>query len=728
VRPGGAVAINEAVALARDGEGRVAVFGHGVPLALYQESDSAARRAAMVQLVEVGLAGPVEVSAAFEVDRSQVFRWRRAYTEEGLEGLVGKKRGPKGPWKADEGVRREIERLHGEGLSYRKIGERVGVSEFTVWRCLKGGAGLEKEGVAREDASEEAGVEPEELAAVPEPEPRAWDRLYAALGRLREAGVEFTVGRALPLVGLMLAVPALVQMGYLQTAEKVYGGLKNGYYGLRSVLLTLAYLVLLREPHPEGLTRVRPRDLGRVLGLDRGPEVKTLRRKMAELGERELSGEWMQALAAQHIQEHPEALGFAYVDGHVRVYCGKENVPKHHVARMRLSAPGTLDTWVHDGGGEPVLVWTGVPNAALASELKTAMAELRELVGPDRRVTVIFDRGGWSPKLFAGMVEEGFDFVTYRKGDWSPLPAGAFQDYEGEIEGRKVEYELADTGTYLTWKERERGREVERRLHVRQVVRRTEEGHQTPIVTSRFDLPALEVAYRMFERWRQENFFRYCREHFALDALHIYEAVPVDPEHKVSNPKRREMDHAVDAARERVRKLENEYGQRAMDNEEAERPTMRGFKIANAAVGKELRAARAELEDLLTQRQALPKKVRVADLEEPPVLMSHEVKRVMDVVKIAAYRAETALLRLLRPAYARAEEEGRSLLREAFQTSGSIEVRKGRLLITLDPLSAPRRTRAIAHVCEELTAAKVRFPATRLRMCFAVRQESADGA
>ena len=57
------------------------------------------------------------------------------------------------------------------------------------------------------------------------------------------------------------------------------------------------------------------------------------------------------------------------------------------------------------------------------------------------------------------------------------------------------------------------------KLRLRQVTRLKDNGHQTQIVTSRWDLRDIEVAYRMFERWRQENFFKYMREEFLLDAL-----------------------------------------------------------------------------------------------------------------------------------------------------------------------------------------------------------------
>jgi Transposase protein len=82
------------------------------------------------------------------------------------------------------------------------------------------------------------------------------------------------------------------------------------------------------------------------------------------------------------------------------------------------------------------------------------------------------------------------------------------------------------------------------KLRLRQITRLTQGGHQTPIVTSRWDLRAIVLAYRMFERWRQENFFKYVREEFLIDALADYEIEPDDPNRSVaaaSLPKRVEI-------------------------------------------------------------------------------------------------------------------------------------------------------------------------------------------
>jgi hypothetical protein len=52
---------------------------------------------------------------------------------------------------------------------------------------------------------------------------------------------------------------------------------------------------------------------------------------------------------------------------------------------------------------------------------------------------------------------------------------------------------------------------------------------QIHVLTSRTDLTAGEVCWRMTSRWREENYFRYARTHFALDALDSYAAAPRRP-------------------------------------------------------------------------------------------------------------------------------------------------------------------------------------------------------
>ena len=240
-------------------------------------------------------------------------------------------------------------------------------------------------------------------------------------------------------------------------------------------------------------------------------------------------------------------------NGHVRVYHGKHRLPKAHVAQMRLSMPATSDYWVNDTAGDPLFVVTAEANTSLVKMLPGILQQVRSLVGK-RRITAVFDRGGYSPKLFQQILAAGFDLLTYRKGRYPRIPAKCFHEYPTRREGRTITYTLADQQVRL----------LKGKLGLRQVTRQMENGHQTPILTSRRDLPAAQVAFRMFNRWRQENFFKYLCEEYALDALAEHAVVPDDPTREVPNPAWAAVDAEFRQAQAQSYRLQAEYGLEGM--------------------------------------------------------------------------------------------------------------------------------------------------------------------
>src|ERR1700752_573684 len=404
-------------------------------------------------------------------------------------------------------------------------------------------------------------------------------------------------------------------------------------------------------------------------------------------------------------------MGFLYVDGHVRAYHGHRAITsKAYVPRRHLAMPASTDYWINDRSGDPLLVITGDVDAALTKALPRLLREVRGLVG-ERRVTIVFDRGGWSPRLFAMMIKDGFDLLTYRKGRCRRLNERRFIRRRAELDRRWVDYLLHDQPVCF----------LKRKLRLRQVKSLCDHGHQTQVITSRWDLRDIEIAYRMFERWRQENFFKYMREELLLDALIDYQIEPEDPTRTIPNPERRALDKAIRAARADLAKLEREYGAAALANADRRRPTMRGFKIANRRLGRELRTARARLAQLFEQRRGLPKRVEIRDLNERTVVkLATERKHLTDIIKMIAYQTESDLLALLQPHYARADQEGRTLLHELFATAGDIRVGDSELHLTLAPLSSPHRTRAAHALCGMLDQTATIFPGSRLRMRFAL--------
>lgn len=406
-------------------------------------------------------------------------------------------------------------------------------------------------------------------------------------------------------------------------------------------------------------------------------------------------------------------LGFLYADGHVRVYHGKRRIPKAYATRMRLALPATTDYWVNDQEGDPIFVVTAEFNEGLTAMLPKILEEARRLVGKSRRVTMIFDRGGWSPKLFVKLIKSGFDILTYRKGKWREIARNQFATCAKKIEGRKVSYELNDKNIRL----------LKGRLRLRQITKLSPNGHQTPIVTSRRDLPAIVAAYRMFERWRQENFFKYLLEEYEIDALADYKAESENPERLIPNPERRKLDKQLALARSKIKKIAAFYGEELMSNKERERSTIRGFKIAHRELGKQIQEAQKKVEALQARRNQMPKRIKVKELTgQPLVRLSPERKRLTNCIKMVAYQAESDLLALLRPHYARADQEGRTLITTALESPADIALGQEELRITLAPLSSEHRSKAITAMCETLNEMETCFPGTALRMRFGVAQ------
>jgi len=612
------IVINGRCTLRKDGKLRVICVA-GLPMHHWMDGDRMAEAYAMISLKQCGYADQKEIASAFGYSPRTLRRYQNRY-EVGGASVLGRIMGrPQGtsvnlnPWVQKAAI------LKRSGITNYAIAQRLSVSVRTVcyWLAQSRKSNLLQTGTTPEEEAfptsnnssdfvtdETSKLVEDTWSLDTDPTNRINDRMYARIGLLDDAVPIFNPGKQIPRAGVLLAVPALIQSDIFSVAEEVYGQIGPAFYGLRTTVLAMLLMALLRIKRPEGIKEYMPADIGRLLGLDRAPEVKTLRRKLSLLASFGKAEEFGRKLAQQCIARRGRMMGFLYIDGHVRVYHGKKRIPKAYATRLRLALPATTDYWINDKRGDPVFVVTSEANEELVSMLPVITEEIRSLVGKNRRVTVVFDRGGWSPKLFLKLIRSGFDILTYRKGKWKDISVRRFRTYERRIDGRKISYELDDRNIRL----------LKGRLRLRQVTRLCEGGHQTPIVTSRFDISAIELAYRMFERWRQENFLKYLREEYALDTLVDYEAEPYNPEKLMPNPERRKIKKELMTVCTKLRGLEAIYGGAVIDNKEVKRVTVRGFKIAHGELGKEIRELRKQIEILKTKQKQLPKHVKVTEL------------------------------------------------------------------------------------------------------------------
>lgn len=162
---------------------------------------------------------------------------------------------------------------------------------------------------------------------------RAEERVAAAMGGLASAPIQFEAACDVVQAGVLLALPALLATGLLGYGNAYQ--LPKGYYGTESIFLLLAFMALARVQTPEQLRYQAPGEWGKVLGLDRIPEVRTLRAKLqllcAEPGQAQ---RWNAELATEWIARQQSGEMYFYCDGHVRVYHGDQTeLPRHYVAR-----------------------------------------------------------------------------------------------------------------------------------------------------------------------------------------------------------------------------------------------------------------------------------------------------------------------------------------------------------------------------------------------------------
>jgi hypothetical protein len=404
----------------------------------------------------------------------------------------------------------------------------------------------------------------DEQAALGVATTRVEERLLASLGKLQAAAIRFEAVADVPKGGVLCALPALLALGLLRHSQENFS-LPAGYYPLETIFLAVAFLALARIQSLEALRYEAPGEWGKLLGLDRIPEVRTLRAKLELLcAAGQPVRHWSGTLARQWMEAQPESAGTLYIDGHVRVYNGQlTQLPRRYVARQRLCLRGTTDYWVNAMDGQPFFAITQAADPGLLKVLEEQIVPrlLAEVPGQpsaealkanryQARFTMIFDRAGYSPEFFARRWEQRIAVITYHKFPAEQWAAQEFGPHKVRlINGEEVELELAERGTRLS-----------NGFWVREVRQRDPSGHQTAILATDYLRDLGGVAVAMFARWCQENFFQYMGQHYGLDRLIEYGTEPLPETTVVVNPAWRKKDQEVRRERAVLLRQQAQFG------------------------------------------------------------------------------------------------------------------------------------------------------------------------
>jgi transposase len=716
------------------------------PVFHHAEGNLRAFRMFTAQLCVQGACQQAEIIKAFGVSKSSVQRSVNKYRQEGIDGFYRPRRARGAPVMTPEVIQQAQQRFE-EGRSKTEVARELNIPYDTLRKAIDQGRvqlPLDHNHVAAPpDASStvDATCVPSDKSTRSNQDQAAGEemgvactrpieRVLASLGKLPGgASTQFESCRDVSYGGVLCALPALAENGLFRYLQATFPTL-TGYYTTLHVILLLAYMALCRIRAVEQLQYESPGELGKLMGLDRVPEVRCLRQKLGQLsqGQDDKAPEiWAGLLSKDWMEQETELAGTLYVDGHVRLYHGKNTeLPRRYVSRQRLCLRGTTDYWVNDALGQPFFsIERPIDHGMLeAIENDVVPRLLRDVPGqpskeelkaePYRsRFLLIFDREGYSPTFFRRMWQEHrIACVTYHKFPKQDWPASEFAEVTTtRPHGEVVTMKLAERGSLV-------GGE---RMWMREVRKLTSSGHQTSLISTAYDREGCQDAAALFSRWCQENFFRYMMEHYAIDALNEYrtEEIP-DTNRPVVNPAWRKLDRRSRSAKGKLTQRQARFAALTL-HPEVDEAKVAAWEKQKSNLREEIEQFEHEVNSLREQMNSTPKHLEWDQFPEDAKFerLAPSRKRLTDTVKLVAYRAETAMSGILRESLRR-EDDSRSLLRDLFRSDADITPHSDTkvLEVRIHTLANPRSNRAIQHLLEHLNAAESTFPGTEFRLSY----------
>ena len=727
--PKGATEINNFVSVFR-GETLWTYFMGTYPIYFHEANDDRKFRLTMAQLVESGACRQVDFIRVFGVTKSKVIRAVNKYRKGGTEAFFEKRKGRRGGNILTPEVLEKAQALLDEGKKRGDVAEEINVKYDTLRKAINDGRLKERNQQEKgstkssRDAVDSAAASGMGVACV-----RTDERVLASMGKLVGATVAFETCLDVPKGGVLCAIPTLLANGLLYGGEQFLGKVK-GYYTMTHVLLLLASMSLCRVKTTEKMRGQTPGEFGKLLGLDRMPEVRCLRVKMDQLSADEGAERWAAHLSKYWMEQEPEAVGALYVDGHVRVYNGGlTKLPRRFVSRERLCLRGITDYWVNDVLGRPFFAVEKVVDPGLLKTLREDIVPRLLNDVPNQpsdqelssnpmlcRFFLVFDREGYSPAFFSEMwTKHRIACLTYHKHPGTSWPEEWFVEHEVPMpKGEVIDMKLCEMGSCIGTGKKS--------IWVREVRKLTESGHQTSLISTGFETPQTQLAAQMFSRWSQENFFWYMMQHFDIDSVVEYGVTEFPDTETVINPTWRELDRLRNSLQNKLRYRQARFAELTMHPEtEDNGPKYSKWLSKKAELLEEVQNYENELKTVKEKLKGTQKHITWGDLPEKDKFLRllPGRKRLMDTIRMISYRAETAMVGLLRGPTVDSPK-ARRLLQDLFLTEADIfpDPEKKKLNVHVHSASRSAANRALSKLFLELNNAEVVYPGTDLQLMY----------
>lgn len=562
---------------------------------------------------------------------------------------------------------------------------------------------------------------------------RYQDRMAAALGVTGNAAVQFEPHQSLCGAGILFLLPALLAQGLLKTKD-CYQLPASHYYGLESIMLTLAFMALGRIKNPEQLKQCKPGEIGKIIGLDRIPEVRCLREKINLLTNQQQAQHLNRLLINDWYEKPSEEASFLYIDGHTRIYYGhKANLPTKFIARQKLCLHATTEYWVNDAKGLPVMMVTGELTEKLQLAIEQyIIPQLQQTIllpspgtPPQSEVpddqppvcTLVFDREAYEPAFFERLWKNHrIAVLTYRKNVKDTWPEQSFTNNQVQVLDNTITMQLCEQKTTLGG------------VAFREIRRLTESGHQTAIITTNNTISTATAAGRMFGRWSQENFFRYMIMDYDFDKMIQFGTETIDENKEIVNPIYRRLSHKLKKEKEKTARLKAKLYPLTEQSIENTLDDMPALIAKQSTLIDQIEQQEKVVVIIEQQRSGIAPRIALKNMPEQTRYnkLKQESKMLINIIKMICYRAETTVANLLATHLYNATDEKRMLVKQIIQNHADLipNQENKTLTVVLHTLSAPRFNKAAAQLATILNQTETVFPGTDLKLIFKITPTS----
>jgi hypothetical protein len=447
----------------------------------------------------------------------------------------------------------------------------------------------------------------------------------------------------------------------------------------------------------------------------------------------------IEALARFNAQQvEADAQNQFYFDPHTKHYTGQQNVLEGWCPAIRWADKAMHSDFIHTVSGEPLYFETTDNFADLRQRFFEVVQHCRQVMKwpQDRVLTFIVDRGIFAKEVFEKVrADPALHLVTWEKGyqrqNWPP-PGGI----SGSIVMERARNHAEDIRSYhleywdRTWPKDERLRQI--------VVQATNpQGRviQVSILSDDAKALAAQIVRLMFNRWLQENDFKYLDKHFGINQITSYgvtgyeelrqevqDRQVLSAERKALGGQKRELrakqirllllqakgEHEAAQRQQRIGELEKQTSGTEGDRELAGlRRAQSRWESTRSARQEQIQTLSKELGEVeaKTGQTQLTESRLERMIEEKMVRLDPDKKRLMDSLRVIARNVFYKALQPFKKAYNNYRDD-HDQFRQLIQASGVLETQPDQILVHLMPRAtySPQLRRIISVVLEAINA------------------------